>query len=114
MMYYDSTLKDFEDWLDALKTSSRRLADKDRSGLVESALEILQPGASVGTEDVALAHGAGPPIAPLFNYIDEARFWAGLAEIEEIEAYCLACFDAMPVNRQADFLDYVHRRVSRE
>ncbi|MGR3562949.1 MAG: hypothetical protein ACU0FH_16760 [Heliomarina sp.] len=50
------------------------------------------------------------PIAPLFNHIDEAGFWAMSAQPEEIEAYCLATFNAMPVARQRAFLEYAQGR----
>ncbi len=69
------------------------------------------PQANDGDElNAAFGAGAGPPIAPLFGYMDEAAFWADLAEPAELEAYCLASFRAMSRERQAEFLDYVQGR----
>ncbi|EEX08744.1 hypothetical protein SL1157_0763 [Ruegeria lacuscaerulensis ITI-1157] len=39
--------------------------------------------------------------------MDQAIFWADMAEQEELEAYCVASFKRMYPARQRDFLEYV-------
>ena len=41
--------------------------------------------------------GAGMPGLPMDDKIEEAAFWADMAEPEELRAYCLASFKRMPV-----------------
>jgi hypothetical protein len=42
--------------------------------------------------------------------MDEAAYWADIASPEELEAYCLATFQAMQRGRRAAFLDHVQGR----
>lgn len=51
----------------------------------------------------------GAPIAPLFNAMEQARFWADLATRNELKAYALACFNRLPPTDQAAFLRHVQR-----
>ena len=44
---------------------------------------------------------------PLYGYMDEAAFWAEMAEPEALEAYCLASFERMAPARQSAFLNHV-------
>ena len=51
----------------------------------------------------------GMPIAPLTSLMDEADFWADLATVAELKAYCLACFTRLPASDQSAFLAYVQQ-----
>jgi hypothetical protein len=44
--------------------------------------------------------------------MDDAAFWADMAEPGELEAYCLASFKRMIPARQMDFLAFVQRRAA--
>ncbi len=57
--------------------------------------------------DATLTPGAGVPLPPFLNAMDDARWWAGLASRGERKAYCLAAFEAMPPADQAAFLHHV-------
>jgi hypothetical protein len=57
-----------------------------------------------------LPEGVGQPIAPLFNHMDEAAFWADMAEQDERDAYMLAAFMRSPADRQVAFLEFVQGR----
>jgi len=97
--------------MDAAFVWSVRLSIKERMSLTYAALKSLSPEDAHATAEAALA-GAGMPQAPLFGFMDQANFWAKLAEPAEIEAYCLASFRNMPAGRQTAFLDYVNRRAA--
>lgn len=94
-------------WLSLPVVLAARLEPQQRAALAYAALRSLDPEHAATVCDAVLPDGAGQPIAPLFNHMDEAAFWADMAAPEELEAYCLASFKAMPRPRQAAFLDFV-------
>jgi hypothetical protein len=51
-------------------------------------------------------------MAPLFNYMDQAAFWADMATPDELDAYALASFNRMAPQRQAAFLGFVQGRAA--
>lgn len=55
--------------------------------------------------------GAGEPLPHFLDLMKEARDWAFYANKREIEAYAVACFEAMPERRQRAFSGYIQRRV---
>ena len=96
-----------DDWSGLHTILKARLTIHQRAALAFMALKSLDQDTASQTVHAALVDGAGQPIAPLFNHMDEAAFWADMAAPEELEAYCLASFKAMPRPRQAAFLDFV-------
>ena len=108
---YALWLDNTDDWLGLTVIMRAWLEPHQRAALAFMALKSLDLEDAVLAAETALANGAGQPIAPLFNHIDEAAFWADLASPDEIEAYCLSCFSAMQRQRQAAFLEYVQGRA---
>jgi hypothetical protein len=50
----------------------------------------------------------GAPLPSLMQEImADARWWAGLASLAELKAYCLACFTRLPETDKRGFLAYV-------
>lgn len=86
-----------------------RLTERERAALAFMALKSLDPDNAVKVAEGVIGGGAGQPQAPLFDCMDQAAFWADMADPEELEAYCLASFNAMPRGRQAAFLNFVQR-----
>ena len=89
-----------------------RLTPQERVAMAWAVLRSLTPDQVVAVAETVLPEGSSAPIAPLFNHMDEAAFWADMAEPEALEAYCLASFKAMPRGRQAAFLEYVQARAA--
>lgn len=90
-----------------------RLDDGERVGVAYAALRSLHPDHVEDTLEAALGgSGAGMPQAPLFNHMDQATFWADMAEAEELDAYCLVSFNRMAPSRQLAFLGFVQGRVA--
>jgi len=89
-----------------------RLTERQCAGLAYATLCALDDETAALTFGHAceLAAPAGQPIAPLFNHMDEAAFWADLATPAELDAYALASFNAMHPSRKAAFLDFVQER----
>lgn len=111
---YCLLLDDLDAWLGLGCILRARLSTTERAALAYVALKALPPQQAQAVGDAALGNAmlstAGQPIAPLFNHMDEAAFWADIATPDEREAYCLASFKAMPYARQAAFLDFVQGR----
>jgi hypothetical protein len=110
MLGYALTRGTADAWLDAAAVFAARLTQQERAGMAFAALKAMDRDDAAMTAEAALCAGAGQPQAPLFGFMDQAAFWADMAEAEELEAYCLASFNAMPRGRQAAFLDHVKGR----
>lgn len=109
---YCLQLDDLDAWLGLGAILRARLSTHERLALAYVALRALPNHHAQSAAEAAISAGAGQPIAPLFNYMDEAAFWADMAAPDEREAYCLASFKAMPYERQAAFLDFVQGRLA--
>ena len=111
---YCLLLDDTDAWLSLPLILVARLSPTERAALAYVGLKALPPNEAHLTASAALGGAFTPfaeqPIAPLFNHMDEAAFWADMATLDEHEAYCLASFKAMPHERQAAFLDFVQGR----
>lgn len=66
-------------------------------------------GARIARAVLGPSQGAGPPLAPFADVLDDARWWAGIASREELRTYVLAGFHALDPRDQADFLAVVRR-----
>ena len=87
-------------------------APTDRAALAFVTLRRMDLDDALDAVQTALANGAGQPPPPLFNAMDEAAHWADWANPDELEAYCLASFKAMPSQRKTAFLEYVQGRIA--
>lgn len=99
-------------WWGLVPVLMARLTPQERASLAFMAFKSLPRDDAVMTAEAALYEGAGEPRAPLIGFMDQAAFWADLANTEEVEAYCLASFNGMASGRQAAFLDHVQGRKS--
>ncbi len=105
------TLGGFDSWHALGLILKSRLTTEELGGIAYAAIHAL--GAELSEQVFRAAHGgAGAPIAPLQGHLDEAAFWADMAQPDELEAYCLASFKAMPATRKAAFLDFVQGRAA--
>lgn len=107
MLGYVLTLGTQDAWCGLVPVLMARLTVEERANLATMALKALDRDDAMKATEAALSAGAGQPQAPLFSFMDQAAFWADLAEREELEAYCLASFNGMSRERQAAFLDHV-------
>jgi hypothetical protein len=108
---YALTLDQVDVWWMLSTLMRAHLTVTERASLALMALKSLDRDDAVQTVEAAFS-GAGQPIAPLFGFVDQAAHWADMADPAEIEAYCVAAFNAMPPERQAAFLAYVGRQVA--
>jgi hypothetical protein len=102
--------EDADNWHGLTVVLTARLTSQERAAMAWAVLRSLTPEQIVDVAQTVLPEGVGAPIAPLFNHMDEAAFWADMAEPDAREAYCLASFNAMPVPRKAAFLEFLQGR----
>ena len=108
---YSLHLADADAWHGLTVVLTARLTQKERAAMAWAVLRSLTPDQVVAVAETVLPEGSSTPIAPLFNHMDEAAFWADMAEPEALEAYCLASFNAMPASRKSAFLEFVQGRA---
>lgn len=110
MLGYSLTIGTPDAWWGLAPVLRARLTVRELMSLAFMALNALDRDAAAMTAEAALCGRAGEPQPPFFGFMDQAAFWADMAAPEELEAYCLASFNAMPRDRQAAFLDHVQAR----
>ena len=49
----------------------------------------------------------GDPLPPFLGGMDDARFWASYATRQELNAFSLACFEAMAPQDHAAFFRHI-------
>ncbi|WP_397542054.1 hypothetical protein [Roseovarius salis] len=109
MIGYALTMNDFETWEAASAVWQARLTPEECAALAWAALRSLDLDHAREVANTVI-QDAGAPLPPFISPMDEAAYWADIASPEELEAYCLATFQAMPRGRQAAFLDHVQGR----
>ena len=106
---YSLLLTDADAWHGLTVVLTARLTPQERTAMAWAVLRSLTPEQVIAVAETILPEGSSAPIAPLFNHMDEAAFWADMAEPEALEAYCLASFNRMAPARQSAFLGFVQR-----
>ena len=111
MLGYTLALGDFEAWNGFTIFLTARLDPKERAALAWAVLRSLDDETAADTVSTVFGdRSAGWPKPSLYSLMQEAAQWTELASEEELGAYCLATFRAMPKRRQAAFLAFVHGR----
>ena len=104
---YSLLLTDADAWHGLTVVLTARLTLQEKIAMAWAVLRSLTPEQIVDVVQTVLPEGVGSPIAPLFNHMDEAVFWADMAAPDELDAYCLASFNRMAPARQSAFLGFV-------
>ena len=104
---YSLLLTDADAWHGLTVVLTARLTPQEKIAMAWAVLRSLTPEQIVDVVQTVLPEGVGSPIAPLFNHMDEAVFWADMAAPDELDAYCLASFNRMAPARQSAFLGFV-------
>lgn len=109
---YALTSGTYEAWALARVVMVARNLRKETAALAFMALDSLPEHEARLVASEVLPDATRPPVAPLFGYWDEAVLWAESSEPEELDAYCLACFEAMSNDRQSPFLNYIKQGLA--
>lgn len=83
-----------------------RMTLKERAALVVAALGSLPYQHAIETVSTVFG-AAGDPLPPFLGGMEDARHWAGWASPNELKAYALAAFEAMPSQDKAAFFRHI-------
>lgn len=83
-----------------------RLTLCERAGLAVAALRSMPDDCALETAAAALG-AIGSPAPAFLGGMDDARTWASWASPEELKAYALAAFEAMPKKEQNAFFRHI-------
>lgn len=107
---YALWLDTYDDWAGLSVILRARLSDKQRASLAFMVMRSLDCEQMGAVANAVMPQGTPAPMAPFINHVDEAAFWADMAEPEALDAYCLASFNAMTSSRQTAFLEFIQGR----
>jgi hypothetical protein len=103
---YALTLDTPEAWLAASLIWQARLTPQEAAAAAWAALRATDPDIALMVAQAALG-GAGMPLPPLDDVIDNAGWWADLATPDERAAYAVACFNRFSPLERDEFLEFV-------
>lgn len=107
LLGYCLTLASVDAWLSFSLIARVRLSAIERGALAYALLKSLDRDTAEMTAAAVIGQG-GDPLPPFLGGMDDARQWASWASPQELKAYALAAFEAMPPKDQAAF----HRHIS--
>ncbi len=108
---YALTLENPDAWQGLPVILRARLDERERGMLAYMSLRSMDADNAAAVAG-AFVGGAGMPGAPLFNHMDQAVFWADMAEPAELDAYALASFNRMAPARQTAFINFIQKRAA--
>ncbi|MCR9061813.1 MAG: hypothetical protein NXI02_31100 [Rhodobacteraceae bacterium] len=102
-------LNHFDAWDGLTTVLFARLSAQERATLAWAALRSLEPEVAEKVSETVLGR-SNKPLPPFLDPMADAAWWAAVATSNELAAYCLAAFKAMPKNRKIAFLEHVRGR----
>ena len=99
------TLGDRKGWDGFSLILAARLSTAETVAIAVSALRTLPDPCLNSLSDALPAR-----LNASASTMDEAKSWTTTATRNELKAFCLACFQALPAQDQSAFLSYVHRK----
>lgn len=106
MIGYCLTLGTLEAWAGFRFVASVRMSEAERAMMAYFALTSLRPENAELTAATAFK-SVGDPLPAFLGGLDDARTWAHFASRNELKAYALAAFEAMPARDQAAFYQHI-------
>ena len=108
---YALTLGNAEAWQGFARWAAMRLEVEERAALAWAALRSLDAETAALTVEAAFEPeaGAGMPDTTFGDPIDQAMHWVSWVNSEELDAYAVAIFNALPDAKKRDFLEYAER-----
>lgn len=107
MLGYCLTLGEPRAWHGFSTVAYVRLTPAERACLSFASLQSLPEDQAIETA-AAVFEGAGYPLRPFLGGMEDARWWASLASVNELKAYALAAFEALPPKERAAFFRFIN------
>tara|TARA_R100001369_G_scaffold53133_1_gene79976 strand:+ start:49 stop:447 length:399 start_codon:yes stop_codon:yes gene_type:complete len=102
---YALTLADETAWEGASAVWQARLAPDECAALSWAALRSLDRDGALLVAETVLG-GAGAPMPPFLEPMDDALWWASHAGPNELDAYALSIFRALSPSKRRDFVEF--------
>lgn len=102
---YALTLSDEAAWEGASAVWQARLAPVECAALSWAAMRSLDRDGALLVAETVLG-GAGAPLPPFLDPMDDALWWAACASPTELEAYALSTFRALSPGQRRDFIEF--------
>lgn len=106
MLGYCLVLNEPDKWAGFSVVARARMTIEERAALVVAALGSLPYQHAIETVSTVFG-AAGDPLPPFLGGMEDARHWAGWASPNELKAYALAAFEAMPPKDKAAFFRHI-------
>jgi hypothetical protein len=106
---YALTLGGPDGWLGLPAIFKARLNERERAMMAYAALQSIDAGNAESVVRAAMGAADGP-LPTFLSPMDDARFWASMANGLELKAYALAAFEMMGQRDQVAFLEHVADR----
>ena len=105
------TLGNSDAWLGAIRVFAARLTDHELAAAAYALLKAQDPENAALITDVVLGY-RDTLLPPLLSEMDEATFWADIADPRYIKACVLAGYNRLPLQDQTAFIEYVQGRAA--
>ena len=101
-------------WLYLKTIMAGLLLPRERAALAFAAMRFLSEDNRLKVAINAIPEWAefGSPLPTFLDVAVDGRWWAENASPKEIEAYLLACFNALQRHRQIEFGQYIQVRIA--
>lgn len=106
MLGYCLTADDSKTWAGFSVVAFARLSSAERVSLAFSALNSLSTQTAVSVSAAVIGQ-AGDPLPSFLGGMSDAKDWAAIAGIQELKAYALAAFEALPLEDQMSFRRHI-------
>ncbi len=98
---------EFEGWLRFSVIVTARLTSSERAALAWAALTSLDTPEQAEIVAEGVLRHAGPPLPTFMDSMGDARWWASMASLNERKSYALAAYEALPLEEQMSFRNYI-------
>ncbi len=104
---YTLTLGDADAWAGFTTVARARLTSEERAALAWGALRALDTPEQAEIVAATLLTFADAPLPTFLNPMEDARWWASFASLQERKAYALAAYEALPMREQMAFRNHI-------
>lgn len=107
MIGYTLAIGDANAWAGFTTVARARLTIKERAALAWAALHALDTPEQAERVAQTVLTAADHPLPVFLSPMEDARWWASVASLNERKAYALAAYEALPLAEQIAFRKHI-------
>lgn len=104
---YTLTLGNMDAWTGFTTVAKARMTNEERGALAWAALRSLDEPEQAAQVAASVLTFADYPLPTFLNPMEDARWWASCASLDERKAYALAAYEALPFQEQMAFRNHI-------